>query len=233
MANPISTSIKLVTFDAGGTLLHPYPSVGAVYQKVLKQHGLDYPIDALNENVSSAFRTISKDSSILDGESRELSFWKDIVAASIAPFKQQPKNFDNLFHDLWNEFSSGSCWRVSEGTHETLQALKDAGPTIALLTNWDGRVHNVIRETELSPYFDHSFVSSEIGLEKPDLQIFRHVENATGISSNQILHIGDSIKHDIVGATEAGWNALLIDPEGLLESDVPTISTLSQILDYI
>ncbi len=224
---------KLITFDAGGTLLHPYPSVGVVYRRVLEKHGLDYPAETLNRNFADAFRRISKDTSILDGEAREWSFWRAVVLGSIRSFETQPDDFDSLFKDLWEEFSHGDCWRVCEDAHQTLQSLRDSGLTLALLTNWDSRVHRIIRETELDRHFDHVFVSSEIGWEKPDIEIFRHVETVTGCAPEQILHVGDSIKHDIAGANQAGWTALLLASEDeVTDSSAPVIGSLSQVLEW-
>lgn len=227
------TQPKLISFDAGGTLLHPYPSVGAVYQSVLRKHDLDHPVDALNSNFGRAFRQISKDMTILDGEARERSFWQSVVRESIRPFEKQPKDFALLFQDIWIAFSHGDCWRVCPGVHETLDTLKSNGYSLAVLTNWDSRVHRVLKETKLDSYFDHVFVSSEIGVEKPDAAVFKYVENASGHSGSEILHIGDSIKHDIDGATAIGWNALLISYDPSVEAAVPVVTEFKQILDKL
>ena len=103
-------SIKAVTFDAAHTLFHPHPSVGAIYQEVMADHGLDYPEDQLQAGFQRAFEKESKDRTILDGEKREWSYWRAVVKESIRTFDQQPDGFDALFGDLWDTFSHAHRW---------------------------------------------------------------------------------------------------------------------------
>ncbi|MCH6256649.1 HAD-IA family hydrolase [Puniceicoccaceae bacterium K14] len=219
----------LISFDAAGTLFHPYPSVGAIYRKVALKHDLDYKEDDLNRGFAYAFKKISKDDSILDGEARELSFWRNVVGASIEQFEQKPQNFDALFRDMWETFSHGEQWRASSGAFETLEALRNQGFKIALLTNWDSRVRRVLKENGFERLFDYLFISSEIGHEKPDVETFRHVELATSLKPKDILHVGDSLKHDIEGATKAGWTSVLIGNQAAAS----TIEYIEQIPDIL
>lgn len=223
------TGKTLITFDAAGTLFHPHPSVGAIYQEIAQQHGLNYGQDDLNRGFVRGFSRISKDESILDGERRERSFWKNVVRVSIEEFDEQPKDFEALFDDMWETFSHGDRWRTSDGARETLQTLRKRGYEIALLTNWDSRVRRVLQENGFHDLFDHLFISSEIGHEKPDREIFLHVEKATGHPPEKILHVGDSIKHDIAGAEAAGWTSILIGNESPPES-IKAIRQLSELI---
>lgn len=221
----------LVSFDAAGTLFHPFPSVGAIYREIAVQHGLDYCQDELNKGFARGFRNVSKDDSILDGDQRERSFWKNVVRVSIENFEEQPKDFEALFHDMWETFSHGDRWKPSEGAANTLEHLRDQGYQVALLTNWDSRVRRVLQETGFEAHFDHIFVSSEIGFEKPDLEIFRHVERQTNTPPEKILHIGDSLKHDIDGAQNAGWSPILISEDDSHHS-IKTIRSIPELLKF-
>jgi HAD superfamily hydrolase (TIGR01493 family) len=58
----------------------------------------------------------------------------------------------------------------------------------------------------LGQWFSHQFVSHEIGLVKPDPEIYRHVERELGVSPGQISFFDDSMPN-VEGATRAGWNA--------------------------
>src|SRR5687767_14281640 len=54
--NPF-TSIQAVTFDVGGTLIHPWPSVGHVYADVAARNGVKHLSPAsLNNNFANAWR---------------------------------------------------------------------------------------------------------------------------------------------------------------------------------
>lgn len=227
-------NIRAVTFDAGHTLYHPYPSVGAVYQEVMKGHGLHYPEADLEAGFRRAFSSVSKDQTELDGEKREWSYWHSIVKESISTLSPQPKDFDALFLDLWNEFGKGHRWKPEPTAKETLTQLRKRGYLTAVLSNWDSRVHKVLAETGFAPLLDHVFISSEIGHEKPDRQIFSHCESILDLQPQQILHIGDSLQHDIEGARAAGWNAIrIVDEETHTGNGYRSITRLSELLDFL
>lgn len=210
--------IRAITFDAAHTLFHPHPSVGAIYREVMVRHGLDFAEADLNAGFRRAFATVSKDKTELDGERREWLYWRNVVSKSIQDLQPQPSDFDTLFHDLWHEFARGRRWRVEPETPSLLQDLRRRGIRLALLTNWDRRVRQVVAESPLRDCFDHLFISSEIGHEKPDPGIFHFAQQALDLPPHQIAHVGDSLQHDIRGARAAGWHAIRI----LSESSPPT-----------
>lgn len=65
------------------------------------------------------------------------------------------------------------------------------------------RVHGY---KNLSPFFEDEFYSHEIGLRKPDQEIFRFVLEQKELMAEETLFIDDSIQH-IEGAKKAGINA--------------------------
>ena len=58
------------------------------------------------------------------------------------------------------------------------------------------------------------FVSGELGVIKPDVQIFRLCEKKTGAAPNDAWMIGDSYETDMSGAIAAGWHTVWLDPAG-------------------
>ena len=79
----------------------------------------------------------------------------------------------------------------------TLQALRDRGYRIALLSNNDSRLRNVIQDLGIALLiFEQIFISSEIGFEKPNPKIFKYVEREMNASAEEILHLGDSYSRD-------------------------------------
>ena len=57
-------------------------------------------------------------------------------------------------------------------------------------------------------------ISDEIGIQKPDAQIFRFAEQETGATPETSVMIGDNPSNDIAGALEAGWRAIYYDIKG-------------------
>lgn len=63
-------------------------------------------------------------------------------------------------------------------------------------------------------------VAGDVGVSKPDIKIFRIVEEKLGLNPSDMWMIGDSYKHDIKGALDAGWHAVWLNRNDLA-TDVP------------
>ncbi len=61
-----------------------------------------------------------------------------------------------------------------------------------------------IERTDLASHLDHIVVSGELGSWKPDGGIFTHALSLAGTGPEHAVMIGDSLRHDIRGANEAG-----------------------------
>lgn len=220
--------IQAITFDAGGTLLHPYPSVGAVYREVALLHGRDYPEDTLNRSFRAAFHRVSKDNAVLDPEARERDFWSRVVADTINQTGDPPDDAEAFFDEIYETFAHGWRWRMFDGVIETLEGLRARGLRLGVMSNWDMRLHTVLEETGLRGFFDAVLISSEVGAEKPDIGIFRAAERALGCDASACLHVGDSRKHDLEGALAAGWRGLIVRHEDVAveEDEIARLSGL-------
>ena len=107
-----------------------------------------------------------------------------------------------------------------------LSARKDL--LVAILSNWDSRLRQVVTELGWSPYLTGGlFISSEIHAEKPDPRAFRAVEQALQLPASAILHVGDSPPHDYAAARDAGWQAVLVAASP--PADIPCINSLAEL----
>lgn len=202
--------MRAVTFDAGGTLLAPHPGVGEIYAEVLARHGIKLEPNLLEIRFRQIFGEMRGSPRAVINESTERSFWFEVVRRCLA--SECPPDFLNqLFPELWEEFASARRWRPRSGAVEVLKILHARGKLrLAVLSNWDSRLHRVIAELGWKNYFCGVFISSELGAEKPNSRAFRAVEKALVLPAAACLHIGDSLAHDYHGARAAGWQAVLV-----------------------
>ncbi|WHY01267.1 HAD family hydrolase [Neobacillus sp. DY30] len=94
---------------------------------------------------------------------------------------------------------------------ELINALKAMGKLVGIITN--GPVQhqsNKIHSLDLTSYVsrDHIFISDEVGVAKPNKQIFHHVAKQVNMLPSEMLYIGDSWPNDVVAPMEAGWKAI-------------------------
>ena len=220
-------STRLLTVDAAGTLVRPWPSVGAVYGRTAREHGIEVSDEEVNTKFYKTFGRLQTCKQTNEGEESE--FWRQVVTQTFRPFAGN-KNLDPLFEELWNPFAKGECWKLAEKAESTLNTLRERGYELAVLSNNDARLRSVLADLKIDQAFDHLFISSEMGCEKPELEIFRKVEQTMDRKPNEILHLGDSHSRDFLGARKAGWSALLYG-EPKLENE--QISCFSELLNYL
>ena len=67
----------------------------------------------------------------------------------------------------------------------------------------------------LAPYFTHTLISEEVGINKPQPGIFEIALERNGITADQAVMIGDSYSSDIVGAKAAGIDQIWVKGDGL------------------
>jgi putative hydrolase of the HAD superfamily len=92
---------------------------------------------------------------------------------------------------------------------------------LAIVSNFDGRLRMIIEHLTISKYFRHVFLSSELGADKPDPQIYRRALELSGFAPNEVLHAGDDPERDWAAARAAGLEVFeLKRPENSLR-DLP------------
>jgi len=101
---------------------------------------------------------------------------------------------------------------VLPGVPEALEQLKSLGRTLAVVSNSDGTVEQVLERQGLRPYLTAVFDSHLVGFEKPDPRFFQHALEATGARAEATLHVGDLYSADIEGGRAAGVHTALVDP---------------------
>lgn len=216
-------AVRAVTIDAAGTLLRPYPSVGATYAEVLRKRGVPAEDGEMEARFRRAFTEARSSRTTFIGEER--AFWREVVRLSVEGLCPEGE-LDAVFTELWELYATGEVWKPAEGATEVLSLLRKRGLRLALLSNNDSRVRNVLDDLRLSACFDHLLLSSEVGLEKPDAAFFRKAEQLLEVEAGQALHVGDGLEPDVKGALAAGWRAAWFAPNGKGEEAPPGASVL-------
>src|SRR5579859_3721429 len=92
-----------------------------------------------------------------------------------------------------------------DDTLSTLAALKERGYLLGVVTNrhYGGEpFHEDLREMGLLDYIElrHMAISADLGIRKPNPDIFLHALNSLGVSPGEAVMVGDSLRGDITGA---------------------------------
>ena len=104
--------------------------------------------------------------------------------------------------------------RLIPGTMELLDYLKPKYH-LHLITNGFQEVqHTKLNSSGLEPYFETLTVSEEVGVKKPNPEIFLYALRKAHASAEESLVIGDEMAVDIEGARAAGIDQILFNPSG-------------------
>jgi putative hydrolase of the HAD superfamily len=224
-----------VTLDAGGTMIYSDPSPGEIYAHHLSRYGR--PVRA--EDVGPVFRDawaemqrktppgLDRYNSVPGGE---IAWWGAFVREVLRRLDHDAP-WEPLLNDLYDAFCETSVWKAFPETEETLDQLAARGIRLAVISNWDRRLPDILRSLDLYDRFETVAVSSIEGFEKPAPEIFHRAVDRMGISAEATIHVGDSPLEDYDGAENAGLGAALIDRHDLFtDGTYRRISSLEEIL---
>ncbi len=95
-----------------------------------------------------------------------------------------------------------------------LDALRERGHPLAVVSNWDVSLHDVLAATGLAERVDAVVVSAVLGAAKPSPAPFHAALDALGAEAAGALHVGDTVAEDVAGALAAGIRAALVVRDG-------------------
>jgi putative hydrolase of the HAD superfamily len=124
------------------------------------------------------------------------------------------------------------------GARDALRALADAGVRLAVTSNSDGWVADLLARHEICQVGPGRGVSVEwisdsgaLGVAKPDPRLFQATVDALGLDAARVVHVGDSVHYDVDGARAAGLQGVHADPYQLCtRDDHPHIAALTDLL---
>jgi putative hydrolase of the HAD superfamily len=88
-----------------------------------------------------------------------------------------------------------------------VRQLKRSGKRLSLLSNMPSDLARSHERMALHDNFDHVFFSCDLGLMKPDPQIYRIVTEQTGLAPQRTLFLDDS-QENIAAAKALGWQVI-------------------------
>ena len=85
----------------------------------------------------------------------------------------------------------------------------------------------------LQGHFAFVVFAQDVHIKKPDRRIFEITAQKAGCPMEELLHVGDSLKNDVMGAQEAGAHTVWLNRDGMTNDTViradHEISTLSEL----
>jgi putative hydrolase of the HAD superfamily len=208
--------LKVIFFDAAGTLFEPREQVGRTYARLARGYG----VAASDEQVHNAFRrTFASAPGLAFGPGHgaaelrrlERQWWHGLVKATFVELGTFTR-FDEYFDKLFAYFADPDNWCLDPQAQPTLARLRAAGFSLGMISNFDFRLYGIIEGLGLTNFFTSITISSEAGYAKPAPEIFQVALAKHGAAAAEALHVGDVEQLDLAGALGAGIGGVLIEP---------------------
>jgi putative hydrolase of the HAD superfamily len=205
--------IRTIFFDAVDTLFHLRQSPGEHYAIVARRLGVVLSTHAFDRAFLRAWKIAPRRQAI-DGprEDDDKGWWRRLVDVILAELPNIPATFDRdlFFASAYTHFTESGVWILYPEVRNVLESIQTKFQ-LAIISNFDRRLHIILRNLGIASFFHDVFVSSELGADKPDPEIYRRALAAIGCSAAEALHVGDDPERDWTAAAEAGMQVFKLD----------------------
>jgi len=105
---------------------------------------------------------------------------------------------------------------IREECGDALEALKSRGLYLAIVSNIDDDyLDPLVDKHGLDEWLNHWTSSEEARSCKPHTEIYHYSLNKAGLDVSETLFVGDSLHHDVAGASAVGMRSVRIREEGV------------------
>ena len=222
--------LKAVLFDAGNTLVFIDPEV---VLPIFQAHGANPGPDGFWEAEFEARTALG--GRVLDGATgTEPELWNQYFVDLFRGCGAPEASLDPLGAEIRAAHRARHLWAyVPPGTAPALRDLRESGYRLAVISNADGRIREVIRDAGLQELVEFVIDSEEEGVEKPQPEIFLRACDRLEVEPAASLYVGDLYPVDVLGAQGAGLRAVLLDPLDRLTYPVDRIPDVTALPAYL
>jgi putative hydrolase of the HAD superfamily len=206
---------KAICFDMGYTLLMHAPTGPDLYQRVLAESGIDVGLKALAEATAPAhehyIRSVREGRDFEASMAQALAFWAEynsiILGALDVPAERHAALAERIYTTAWQPQN----WKIFPDVMETLEALREDGIRMMVISNFVNTLRAVCELHEVAPFFEDIIASVDAGAMKPDPRIFQRALGRLGVRPEEAWHVGDNYWADVLGARAVGMIPVLVD----------------------
>jgi len=203
--------LEAVLFDWGDTLMefaYDPELVGAGQRAGLRAIGADHLAEG--DAVTAHFRERYEPLFWAPGTIEEIEY-PGFVEQLLGDFDitvddEELGRFLEAEHAAWEP-----ARRLARDTHALLEALRDRGLKLGLVSNafdpgW--LLHRDLEQMGIAERLDFAVFSSEVGKRKPHPAIFERALEALGVEPGRALFVGDRLYEDVRGSGELGMTTV-------------------------
>lgn len=211
-----------ILFDLDDTIIRAYAKPVEAWSRLLSRYHA-----VLEGGVPGADIDAVRDAILVSAS----AFWKDPVEAARwrldiggarrlvvqGGFARLGHRDDALAIEIADAFTEmrRAEYTLYPDAHATLDALRDAGVKLALVTNGRGETQRAkIERFDLAHRFDHIQIEGEFGRGKPEHDVYHNALARLGCAARDAWMVGDNIEWEVVTPQRLGLRGIWYDPDG-------------------
>lgn len=142
---------------------------------------------------------------------------------------------DELSHRIGDEFLrlTNRYFRLMPDADKVVRYLASKYPLTIVSNGFKEVQYYKFEHSGLSDCLTHTLVSDEIGINKPQPEIFRIALERNGVKADEAIMIGDSYSSDIAGAKAAGIDQIWLHDGETSETATFIVPRLTDIMDIL
>ena len=226
--------IRAVFFDVDFTLIFPGPTFQAEgYRRACAAQGID--VDPLKFDAATAASSF-----ILDDVEEQIynhDLFIHYTASIIEHMGGRGPKVIEVAKDIYDQWSVNHHFEMYDDVAPVMSELQQRGFIVGAISNSHRSLDAFREHFSLGSIITVSVSGAEHGYMKPHHSIFAAALERANVTSAESIMVGDSFKHDIEGALNAGWRAVLLRRSGevpyALPPDLPVIRTLTDLLPLL
>lgn len=223
--------IKAVTYDLWNTLVHNrnygefrLPAL----KRALREHGYSFEDAVVDNAYLGGFRHSGR---VIRSENHRHVETAEIVGEVLKLLEVKNVTVINELVSMYEDSFLRDPPKLKEGVFEALEFTRRYRVGLVSVTGVSpGRlVRSVMRAHGIIDYFDTLIFSDEVKWVKPSVKLYQSAIEAFGVAPEDIVHIGDSMKGDVVGAKKSGMRVIWVktkeqpyveghEPDGVITS---------------
>lgn len=222
------TRFQALTFDCYGTLIDWETGIFSAVRPILAAHKKplrDDEILALYSELEA------------EAESGPFRPYREVLQSVVTGFGER-LGFSPSENERRSLPDSLARWNPFPDTREALLRLQ-AAYSLAIISNIDDDLFSATAP-KLGVSFDHVVTAQRAACYKPGMNIFRLALKEIGLPAERVLHVGQSIYHDVIPAQSLGMAAVWVNrvsprpnagaakrAQGKPDLEVPDLKTLA------
>ncbi len=202
---------RCLLIDAMGTLIALQPPAPRLARELDKRFGLEVAVGDAERAIAAEIRYYR--SHMNDGrDERTVAELRRRCAAELRGALPALSTVDQ--QALTDALLASLRFELFDDARESLQAARDGGLGVVVVSNWDASLPRVLERAGLADQIDGVVTSAVAGVGKPAPAIFETALALADVAAAEALHVGDSLSEDVAGARAAGIAAVWLNRNG-------------------